>query len=167
MREKSKRKELCRELALRVREGSISEEDILQAIKEIKISTRPMFGYDKTAECLSDAYLVWTSDYISEELSYIQSNLDPQKLLIKKDLWEKLSDQAKTVIELITKSSPKDWRRGKYGQFLFSRCQNTISRSRLEAVLSKQLRWTPKEIKKAMKEVKDFTHNICCEETAW
>jgi hypothetical protein len=91
------------------------------------------------------------------------NKLNQHQLLVKKELWNNLSNNAKKLIIIILEASPNDWRQGRYGKRLYSRIGKTkwrITKKNIRDLIVDIINIKPGKVDKLLNEIKIFCHEI-------
>jgi hypothetical protein len=112
-----------------------------------------------------ESYVAKTHEDINviENLPNESPNNNPYYLYLRKELWEKLADDARVVAKIILDASPEDFREGRYGQCIFVRdtrnnCYNIKKKKVLSLLRNK--RWGKLRIKKTLRALNDYCETI-------
>jgi len=150
------------ELENLINNQELSWEKLLTTIREA--DGKNPFLKMKTSLCDPIATCNTLIDENEEDIDILPCNkLNQHQLLIKKELWNNLSDNAKKLIMIILEATPHDWRQEKYGKLLYSRVGKTrwrITKKNIRNLTINILRVKSSKVNKLFDEIKFFCHEI-------
>lgn len=157
--------ELHTELARKVQEGSTTWEEILDEIRTLKqISLKERFEdilstYNQVVDITID-----DTEHVSRKILEIPTTThNPYLLTLRKELFEKLPDKARLLVDIILNSDPFDFRENSIGYRIFRyNTQNKKHYVKLGRIkdLLKDLGWTKREITIAFSSLTKYANTL-------
>ena len=135
---------LTEQIATKVARGEITEAEVLSAIHDIRTNNNfPVILFNRMEPLQEE------EDPLN--LLFAKNTLSPYKILVRMDMWESLSVDAKEIIHFVITLpfySPI------YNGF------NKISKCKLKKELRVKYRWTHRKIKKVFQEIRNFCSEL-------
>lgn len=166
-------RDLEKELAILIAKGETSEKEILKTIGEVLKISKTLFELEERfselekeldfIQILSDERDCFNDGGI-ERIGHCNAFLNPAILIERREMYENLSEEAKTIISLVLHSCHDDFRKGRFGcLFWKQRTPNSecrIVKKLLREAIHQHIGWTYKVVDIVFMELREYCREL-------